>query len=73
MILTAVEAKSAVHVRTWVALNDLFRSLLHQLMTAQVRVRDLNLVKLGVETGEPSASCDRPRRATDIGRHPRRV
>lgn len=45
-ILSALEAKSAIHVRTRAALNDLFRTLLHQLITAQVRVHDLDLSAL---------------------------
>jgi hypothetical protein len=32
-----------VHERKHAALIDLFRSLLHQLMTAQIRVKDLDL------------------------------
>jgi type I restriction enzyme S subunit len=45
-ILNAVEVKGAVHVRTRAALNHLFRTLLHQLMTAQVRVHHLDLTAL---------------------------
>lgn len=57
-ILNAVDVKMAVHVRTRVSLNDIFRTLLHQLMTAQVRVRDLDLAALpdgfaGAPAGAP--------------------
>jgi type I restriction enzyme S subunit len=42
-ILDAVDAKQQSHVRKHSVLNDLFRTLLHQLMTAQIRVHDLDL------------------------------
>jgi type I restriction enzyme, S subunit len=45
-ILNALEAKRAVHIRTRVSLKEAFRTLLHQLMTAQVRVHDLDLSAL---------------------------
>jgi type I restriction enzyme S subunit len=45
-ILNALEAKSAVHVRTQASLKDLFRTLLNQLMTAQIRIHDLDLSAL---------------------------
>jgi type I restriction enzyme S subunit len=51
-ILGAIEAKCGVHVRTRASLNDLFRTLLHQLMTAQVRVHDLDLAALAAEGRE---------------------
>lgn len=41
-----LDRKLAVHRRKHAALTDLFRTLLHQLMTAQIRVRDLDMVKL---------------------------
>jgi restriction endonuclease S subunit len=41
--LRLLEDKSATHQRTRSNLQDLFRTLLHQLMTAQVRVHDLEL------------------------------
>ena len=37
----ALEQKEKVHQRKHTALTELFRTLLHQLMTAQIRVRDL--------------------------------
>jgi type I restriction enzyme S subunit len=45
-ILNALETKSTVYLRTRTSLANLFRTLLHQLMTAQVRVQDLCLSSL---------------------------
>jgi type I restriction enzyme, S subunit len=39
----ALDAKAEVQMRKQVLLTDLFRTLLHQLMTAQIRVNDLDL------------------------------
>jgi type I restriction enzyme S subunit len=44
--LTTVERKLALHVSKHGILAALFRTLLHQLMTAQIRVRDLELPEL---------------------------
>jgi len=41
-----LDRKLAAHYRKYVALTALFRSLLHQLMTAQIRVHDLDLHEL---------------------------
>lgn len=41
--LKAADNKVTVHQSKHVALTDLFRTLLHQLMTAQIRVHDLDL------------------------------
>jgi hypothetical protein len=41
--LDAAEQKLAIHQRKHIALAATFRTLLHQLMTAQIRVRDLDL------------------------------
>ncbi len=41
--LTALDSKIEVHMRRKAILADLFRSLLHQLMSAQIRVDDLDL------------------------------
>ena len=49
--LDAVETKLSFHARKKQALEDLFRTLLHQLMTAQIRVNDLDLSE--VETAVP--------------------
>jgi type I restriction enzyme S subunit len=43
------DCKIAVHRQKCDILNDLFRTLLHQLMTAQIRVDDLNLSALNLE------------------------
>jgi type I restriction enzyme, S subunit len=40
-ILRVVDDKAQVHERKRDSINDLFRTLLHQLMTAQIRVHDL--------------------------------
>ena len=53
-ILNAVEAKSVAHVQTRGSLNSLFRTLLHQLMTAQIRVHDLDLSALEEAAQEPA-------------------
>jgi len=46
-----LDAKAEVHMRRKVLLTDLFRTLLHQLMTAQLRVHDLDLPGLETFTG----------------------
>jgi len=48
-ILDGIEAKVAVHMSTLASLSKLFRTLLHQVMTAQIRVHELDLSALGVE------------------------
>jgi len=42
-ILTALDAKRQIHRRKHAALTALFRTLLHQLMTAQIRLHELDL------------------------------
>lgn len=49
-VLGALNAKLTQHVQKQESLTDLFRTLLHQLMTAQIRVHDLDLSFLGEET-----------------------
>ena len=44
--IETVERKLEQHQRKHVALTDLFRTLLHQFMTAQIRVRDVELPDL---------------------------
>src|ERR1051326_2245605 len=44
--LKLAEAKEIIHRRTQERLQELFRTLLHQLMTAQIRVHDVDLSKL---------------------------
>jgi type I restriction enzyme, S subunit len=53
-----VEAKEQRHSAMVASLNDLFRSLLHQLMTAQVRVRDLDLSALGLKAEDAATDND---------------
>jgi type I restriction enzyme, S subunit len=43
----SVNAKLALHHRKHATLSALFRTLLHQLMTAQIRMHDLDLPELG--------------------------
>jgi type I restriction enzyme S subunit len=53
--IDCVERKLAIHRRKYGSLTDLFRTLLHQLMTAQIRVNDLDvndLQALITEQGE---------------------
>jgi len=44
--LAALSAKEELHKRKHASLSDLFRTLLHQLMTAQIRVNDFDLTDL---------------------------
>jgi type I restriction enzyme S subunit len=44
--IAAVDAKLALHRRKHAALNALFRTLLHELMTAKIRLQDLDLPDL---------------------------
>jgi len=46
------EEKIYIHEHKRKVLQELFRSLLHQLMTAQIRVNDLDLSELGIETSD---------------------
>jgi type I restriction enzyme S subunit len=48
-MLDYCDYKIAVQRQKYNILNDLFRTLLHQLMTAQIRVNDLNLSALNLE------------------------
>jgi type I restriction enzyme S subunit len=47
--LDSTEQKMAIHRRKHVALTALFRTLLYQLMTAQLRVNDLDLPELEIK------------------------
>jgi type I restriction enzyme, S subunit len=49
-VLEAVDRKLAAAVRKQAALSDLFRTLLHQLMTAQIRVTDLEMPQMATFT-----------------------
>ena len=50
--LCALDAKVELHMRKHAALTALFRTLLHQLMTAQLRVHDLDLPELETAMAE---------------------
>lgn len=54
--LMTIESKISVHERKRAALSDLFQTLLHQLMTAQIRVD-----KLAIDTSELAALSPSPR------------
>ena len=41
--LSSLDCKLALHCRKHATLTALFRTLLHQLMTAQIRVHDVDL------------------------------
>jgi restriction endonuclease S subunit len=44
--ISSIDAKIDLHRHRQASLSDLFRTLLHQLMTAQIRVHDLDLAEL---------------------------
>jgi type I restriction enzyme S subunit len=48
-MLESVDNKLAHHTRKKQILYDLFRTLLHKLMTAQIRIHDLDLPELGIK------------------------
>lgn len=54
-VIESAEAKQANHVQAHSSYSTLFRTLLHQLMTAQIRVHELNLAPLN-GTGQPAPS-----------------
>lgn len=49
-ILSKIDTKSTISLLKKEQFQDLFRTLLHQLMSAQIRVNDLNLSTLNLET-----------------------
>jgi type I restriction enzyme S subunit len=51
--ISTVEQKNEQHQRKRDSLSDLFRTLLHQLMTAQIRVHDLDLSEVGLDSDAP--------------------
>jgi len=51
--LATIDRKLAHHQRKRAALNDLFQTTLHQLMTAQIRVTDLDIDTSEVTTPQP--------------------
>ena len=48
-ILSSLDTKLRSHTQKKRTLADLFRTLVHQLMTAQIRVHDVDLSGLGLE------------------------
>ena len=44
--VNTVDNKISLHLRKRAAITDLFRTLLHRLMTAQIRVHDVELPEL---------------------------
>lgn len=50
-VLSSLDCKLALHGRKRATLTALFRTLLHQLMTAQIRVNDVSLPELEHELG----------------------
>lgn len=54
--ICTVEEKAQLHTKQAAALRDLFRTLLHQLMTAQIRVDDFDLTAL--EASLAKAGCE---------------
>lgn len=52
-VIRQLDEKSVNHAQSATALNSLFRTLLHQLMTARVRVGELDLAALGDPSGAP--------------------
>jgi type I restriction enzyme S subunit len=51
-----LERKHSLHVAMRKHYEGLFRTFLHQLMTAQIRIQDLDLSALGADAAEPAAS-----------------
>lgn len=60
--IETVERKHGQHQRKHAALTVLFRTLLHQLMTAQLRVHDLDLPRLL----EDAQTHDRPKSSATL-------
>lgn len=56
-ILSSVDAKLEAHRRLRQAAVELFSTLLHQLITGQLRVHDLDLSALGAATQEPAGAA----------------
>lgn len=55
-ILDAIDRKIDLHKRKRAVLDELFKSLLHKLMTGEIRVGDLSLSALGKETAAEVAA-----------------
>ena len=79
-ILDAIDRKVALHERKRTILEDLFKTLLHKLITGEIRVADLDLSELGARRrrrdcpvryhlgGFPPTNIDWPRLVPLIGR-----
>lgn len=63
-ILDAIDQKIDLHKRKRAVLDDLFKALLHKLMTGEIRVSDLDLPALGQASDLSGANGAGPRRAT---------
>ena len=50
-LLGAIDLKIDLHRRKKVVLEQLFRTLLHDLMTGRIRADDLELPDIGTDTG----------------------
>ncbi len=48
-VFAALDRKEKVHERKHATLTEIFRTLLHRLMTAQIRVNSLDLLELGLD------------------------
>lgn len=57
--LNLIDSKIPIHEKRRNRLNDLFRTLLHQLMTAQIRVNDVDLSELALEIEDETPQGDR--------------
>ncbi len=55
-ILDAIDRKIDLHKRKRAVLEDLFKTLLHKLMTGEIRVSDLDLSALSPNGSEPAAA-----------------
>ena len=55
-VLDAIDKKINLHKRKRAALEDLFKALLHKLMTGEIRVSDLNLSALRAPTTSEASS-----------------
>jgi type I restriction enzyme S subunit len=73
-ILDAIDCKIDLHRKKRAVLDELFKALLHKLMTGEIRVADLDLSALAVpgSAGSLPAASDRLHGST-IARTPSRV
>jgi type I restriction enzyme S subunit len=69
--LDATEQKIAIHQRKHAILTDLYRTLLHQLMTAQIRVHelDLDLLDCGDMSPLSEGATRRAGQSADVSAH----